>query len=175
MIEILVYNPKWPEMFAEEASRIRKALGTLADRIEHVGSTAVPGLASKPVIDIQISVLSLSSRSVFDEMLKELGYTHFSLGDFDLVYPFFKRPITWPSTHHVHLCAKGSIQEQNHLAFRDHLRGNPVSAARYAELKKQLASLHHGDTLESQERYSLAKSAFISGVLSETHVKDLPC
>jgi len=167
MIVIAPYEPAWAGLFAAEAARIRESFGSHAKRIEHVGSTAVPGLAAKPVIDIQVSVDSLAPREVFDGLLKQLGYAHFPLGEFDLVYPFFKRPSSWPSTHHVHLCVSGSEQEQNHIAFRDFLRGNPAAAAAYAELKRGLAAVHHGLTMESQEQYSLAKTEFIRSALSE--------
>ena len=171
VIVIAPYDPAWPSLFAAEADRIRESFGLLAMRIEHVGSTAVPGLAAKPVIDIQVSVQSLASREIFDGLLKQLGYTHFALGDFDLVYPLFKRPYTWPSTHHVHLCVSGSEQERDHIAFRDYLRCNPAAAAAYVELKKGLAAVHHGLTMQSQEQYSLAKTAFIRSALSESLVQ----
>ncbi len=171
MIVIAPYDPAWPALFDAEAARIRESFGPLAMRIEHVGSTAVPGLAAKPVIDIQVSVRSLASREFFDGLLKQLGYAHFPLGEFDLVYPFFKRPHRWPSTHHVHLCINGSEQEQNHIAFRDHLRCNPAAAAAYVELKRGLAEVHLGLTMESQEQYSLAKTEFIRSALSESLVQ----
>ena len=92
MIIIAPYDPAWPGSFAAEAVRIHKAFGEPALRIEHVGSTSVPGLAAKPVVDIQVSVRSLEQRDFYRTVLAELGYTHFPLGAFDLVYPFFKRP-----------------------------------------------------------------------------------
>lgn len=165
MITIVPYEPNWPALFEAEAERIRGAMGALARRIEHVGSTSVPGLAAKPVIDLQVSVASLEPHGRYRETFARLGYAHFPLGPFDLVYPFFQKPATWPSTHHVHLCAAGSEQERNHLAFRDYLRGHPAVAAEYVELKRRLAAAHDGDTLESRERYSLAKSDFVAGVL----------
>jgi GrpB-like predicted nucleotidyltransferase (UPF0157 family) len=165
MIAIASYDPAWPGLFAEEAVRLRGVLGQHAQRVEHVGSTAVPGLAAKPVIDIQVSVRSLASREHFHGLQRRLGYTHFPLGDFDLVYPFFKRPAEWPSTHHVHLCESGSVQERDHIAFRDRLRGNTADAAAYVELKRRLAAAYDGLTMESQEQYSLAKSGFIRSVL----------
>ena len=167
MIVIVPYDPAWPALFASEAAGIRESFGSHAERIEHVGSTAVPGLAAKPVIDIQVSVRSLASRVLFHGLLEQLGYTHFPLGDFDLVYPFFKRPASWPSTHHVHLCVSGSVQERDHIAFRDHLRSSPASASAYAALKRTLAAVHHGNTMESQEHYSLAKSEFIGSLLKQ--------
>ncbi len=166
MIIIAPYDPAWPASFAAEAERIRQAFGVLARRVEHVGSTSVPDLAAKPVIDIQVSVPSLEPRDLYHTRLAALGYTHFPLGDFDLVYPFFKRPAEWPSTHHVHLCVSGSEQERDHLAFRDYLRRHPSVAAEYATLKRTLAAAHDGLTMESQESYSLAKTEFVRSVLS---------
>ena len=165
MIVIAPYDPAWPASFAAEAERIHQTFGANALRIEHVGSTSVPGLAAKPVIDIQVSVPSLDGRDIHHERLTQLGYTHFPLGDIDLVYPFFKRPASWPSSHHVHLCAVGSEQERVHLAFRDYLRKHPVAAAEYAVLKRKLAKAHDGLTMDSQERYSLSKTAFVRSVL----------
>jgi GrpB-like predicted nucleotidyltransferase (UPF0157 family) len=165
MIVIAPYDPAWPASFAAEAERIRRSFGAQAQRVEHVGSTSVTGLAAKPVIDIQVSVPSLEQRALHQRLLSELGYTHFRLGDFDLVYPFFKRPATWPSTYHVHLCESGSEQERVHLAFRDYLRGHPAVAAEYVDLKLKLAAAHDGLTMESQERYSLSKTEFVRSVL----------
>jgi GrpB-like predicted nucleotidyltransferase (UPF0157 family) len=90
MIIIAPYNPDWPVMFAAEAVRIRQALGDRALRIEHVGSTSVPGLAAKPVVDIQVSVPSLEPADRYCTWLADLGYRRFRLGAFDLVYPFFQ-------------------------------------------------------------------------------------
>lgn len=173
MIVIAPYDPAWPARFAEEAERIRRAFGELALRIEHVGSTSVPGLAAKPVIDIQVSVVSLEPRDLHDARLADLGYTHVPLGEFDRVYPFYKRPAGWPSTHHVHLCVAGSGQERDHLVFRDCLRRNPAVAAEYASLKLRLALAHDGLTMESQERYSLSKTEFVRSVLARASTGDL--
>src|SRR4030095_14385041 len=92
MIVIVPYDPAWPRRFAAEALRIHKAFGVLALRIEHVRSPPVPGLAANPVVDIQVSAPSLDRPDFYRTLLAELGYTHFPLGAFDLVYPFFKRP-----------------------------------------------------------------------------------
>jgi GrpB-like predicted nucleotidyltransferase (UPF0157 family) len=166
MIVIAPYDPAWPTLFRAEAERIRGAFRNLGLRIEHVGSTSVPGLAAKPVIGIQVSVESLEPRELHGRLLTQLGYTHFPLDEFDRVYPLFKRPAWWPSTHHVHLCTTGSEQERNHLAFRDYLRRHPHAAEEYVALKRRLASAHDGLTMESQERYSLSKSEFVRSVLS---------
>lgn len=167
MITLVPYDPAWPRLFAEEAARLQQALGGRVLRIEHVGSTAVPGLAAKPVIDIQVSVASLEARAPLFSGLQQLGYLHVPLGDFDRVYPFFQRPHAWPASHHVHLCVAGGEQERRHLAFRDHLREHADAAASYLALKQRLAAAHVGDTFESRERYSLAKSEFVEAVLEQ--------
>jgi len=166
MIAIVPYDLTWPALFDAEATLIRAHLSDLALRVEHVGSTAVPGLPAKAVVDIQVSVASLEPMSSFHERLAQIGYRHIPLGAFDLVYPFFRKPAEEPTSHHVHFCIAGSEQERNHLAFRDYLRSHPLVAAEYVVLKRQLASLHHGTTLESQERYSLSKSDFVASVLA---------
>ena len=166
MIKIVPYECSWPTLFEAEAADIRAAMGSLAQRIEHVGSTSVPGLAAKPVIDIQVSVASLETLGIYAASLAQLGYGHIPFGPLiDSVYPFFQKPAVWPSTHHIHLCVLGSEHERRHLAFRDYLRSHPAVAAEYVEIKLSLAATHDGATLESRERYSLSKTPFISSVL----------
>lgn len=165
MIEIVPYDCAWPTLFEAEAAILCEGMRGVALRIEHVGSTSVPGLAAKPVIDIQMSVATLENLETCSALLARLGYTHVSFGAFDLVYPFFQKPAEWPATHHLHLCALGGEQERRHLAFRDYLRSHPAVASEYVELKRSLADAHDGETLESRERYSLSKTPFISSVL----------
>src|SRR6187397_1052312 len=104
-------------MFAAEKARLERALGTLAQRIDHHGSTAVPGLAAKPIIDIQISVASLQQLDIFVAPLSLLGYVHLPHAD-DARCPFFHRPADWPHTYHVHLVEAGGEDEARTLAFR---------------------------------------------------------
>lgn len=174
MTELVSYDPAWPERFRAEASRIQQSLGLLALRVEHVGSTAVPGLGAKPVIDIQVTVPSIAPASRYTELLASIGYTFVSLGEFDGVYPYFCKPTVWPSTHHIHLCQPGSDEERNHLAFRDYLREHPATADQYLALKRHLATMHHGETLESQEAYSLSKTAFVNSVLKHALAEGYP-
>ena len=174
MIEIAPYDAGWPALFEAEAASLREAMGGAALRIEHVGSTSVPGLAAKPVIDIQLSVASLATPGAHAETLARSGYRHIPLGHFDLVYPFFRKPAAHPGTHHLHLCVLGSEQERRHLLFRDYLRDHPQVAAEYVELKRRLAATHHGATLASCERYSLAKTAFVNSVLERATVAGHP-
>lgn len=174
LITITPYDANWPLAFAAEAANIRQALGESALRIEHVGSTSVPGLAAKPVIDIQVAVPDLGQVGSLSQGLASIGYTHINLGEFDLVYPFFQKPAEWPASHHVHLCAAGGEQERRHLAFRDFLRSNPAVASQYLALKRQLALSHHGSTMQSREQYSLAKSSFVASVLEQAFREGYP-
>jgi GrpB-like predicted nucleotidyltransferase (UPF0157 family) len=166
MIKIVPYDRVWPREYELEAAALRGVLGARARRVEHVGSTAVPGLAAKPVIDIQVSVGTLVTIEPYREALASLGYGFFSVGEFDHIYPFFAKPREWPSTHHVHLCVAGGEQEAKHVAFRDYLRSHQDQAAAYAALKYGLAAEHHGTTFASRENYSLAKTEFVESALA---------
>lgn len=174
MIELVPHDPAWAQRFGTEGARLRDAWGAQALRIDHVGSTSVPGLDAKPVIDVQLSVRTLEPHGWARPLLQALGYTHVDLGDFDRVYPYFHRPLDWPHTHHVHLCEAGGEQERRHLAFRDFLRRHADTAGEYLALKQRLARLHRGATREERERYSMAKGDFIEAVLLRAYAEGLP-
>ena len=125
----------------------------------HVGSTAVPGLAAKPIIDLDVVVASRDEVPRAIEALDRLGYAHRG----DLGVPgreAFRGPATVPG-HHLYLCAADSSELRRHLAFRDHLRSHPGSAAEYARLKRDLAARHQGD----REAYTRGKTAFVEEIL----------
>lgn len=140
------YDPAWPSLFEGEAGRIREALRDVAIRIEHVGSTAVPGLAAKPVVDIQVSVDVMVPRDRFVAPLVALGY-EFVPDPTDTEHEFFKKEVNGIRTYQIHVCPVGSEWERRHLAFRDHLRANPDDAGLYAQLKRQLAADHPRDIM----------------------------
>lgn len=120
-ISIVAYDASWPRMFEAERDRIRAVLGARALRIDHHGSTSVPGLAAKPVIDIQISVRQLHPIEAYDHLLARIGYVHVPHPD-DAFCPYFHRPAAWPHTHHIHVVRHGGDEECRTLAFRDYLR-----------------------------------------------------
>src|SRR5262249_37608607 len=130
MLEIAPYDPRWPEMFELERGRLAAVLGERARRIEHNGSTAVPGLAAKPIIDIQISVDAIQPLQPLVDALRPLGYVHVPHPD-DVFCPFLHRPESWPHTHHVHFVAAGLDEERRTLAFRDYLRAHDDVAREY--------------------------------------------
>jgi GrpB-like predicted nucleotidyltransferase (UPF0157 family) len=164
-LEIVPYNPDWPAAFAAEANRLRGALGSLALRIDHNGSTAIPGLGAKPIIDIQVSVASLQPPGHYHERLGVLGYVHVSHPD-DSFCPFFHRPREWPHSHHVHLVEAGGAEEQRTLAFRDYLRDHPAVASEYEDLKKHLARNLAATSNEDREAYTHAKTDFIERIVA---------
>jgi len=176
VLEISPYDPGWIRDFEKERARIAAALGEVALRIEHNGSTSVPGLAAKPVIDIQISVDGLQPVSRYEGPLARLGYVHLVHSD-DAFCPFFHRPAEWPHTHHVHVVLAGGQEERRSLAFRDYLREHSDVAGEYAALKARLAAETDANDAASREAYADAKGEFIDGVvrvaLSEGYPREL--
>ena len=165
--EIVPYDPRWPAAFEAEALRIRHALGPLAVRIDHHGSTAVPGLAAKPIIDIQVSVAALQPLAAYREPLHTIGYVHVPDPD-DAFCPFFHRPSRWPHTHHVHVVQAGGAEERRTLAFRDYLRAHREAARGYEQLKQDLAGQLVPVDRESREAYARAKTDFIERIIALT-------
>jgi GrpB-like predicted nucleotidyltransferase (UPF0157 family) len=154
------HDPAWSGLFEDEAARIREALGALAVRVDHVGSTAVFGLAAKPVVDIQISVASLVPRAPLIEPLESLGYT-FQADPTTAEHEYLKKDADGTRRFQLHLCEAGGEWERRHLAFRDWLRDHTGDAAAYADLKRRLAAEHPRDLYT----YTEAKSAFIDGIV----------
>ncbi len=155
-VRIADYDPGWPALYATEAACLREALGSAAVRIEHVGSTAVPGLPAKPTIDIQVSVVSFEPFDAYGEPLRRLGYEHRPNDEprhrfFALWGPDSER------VAHVHVCEAGGEWERRHLAFRDALRSDPDLRARYEAEKRRVAALHPDDSLA----YADAKTPWI--------------
>jgi len=165
-IVIADYDPKWPDMFETEALRLRDALEGLALGIEHVGSTSVPGLAAKPVIDIQVSVANLEPTDAYRIPLEALGYTYATLP-----FPFFHKPAGWPHTHHVHVREAGGHDARRTVAFRDWLRSHPADREAYEALKRDLASNADSNSVEGRFRYSEAKTEFVRSIESRARTE----
>ena len=164
-LEIVPYDPGWPAAFRAEAIRLRDALGQLALRIEHNGSTSIPGLSAKPIIDIQVSVAGLQPIAAYGEGLQTLGYVHVPHPD-DSFCPFFHRPRRWPHSHHVHVVEAGGAEERRTLAFRDYLRDHPAVAREYEHLKLGLARKLRAATDEAHEAYARGKTDFIERIVA---------
>jgi GrpB-like predicted nucleotidyltransferase (UPF0157 family) len=133
MIRLVEYDPAWPARYEESAARIGEALGEVARRIDHVGSTSVPGLVAKPYIDIQVSVAGLDRWDTYGPALERLGLAY--VPDDEPDHRFFAG-----EDLHVHVCEAGGDWEHRHVAFRDLLRSDPKAAATYEREKRRLAA-----------------------------------
>jgi GrpB-like predicted nucleotidyltransferase (UPF0157 family) len=145
-VRIVDYDPAWPEMAAAEMARIEVALGEQTVQIDHVGSTAVPGMAAKPIVDLQASVAAIEPTERYARPLEELGYL-FARDPDSPDFHLFGKPVERPRTFHLHVCAAGSDHELRHLAVRDYLRAHPGESVRYAKVKWELVAAHPGDRL----------------------------
>ena len=163
-VEIVDYDPRWPLLFDEEAKRLRAVLDpSLIIGLEHFGSTAIPGLSAKPIIDILIAVRSLSAAQVaFVETLRRLDYVYWADKPKKDRKLFVKGmpPFGSKRSHHVHVTEPHGEMWQR-LAFRDYLRAHPEEAETYGRLKKRLAAEHQTD----REVYTDAKSAYVASVM----------
>jgi GrpB-like predicted nucleotidyltransferase (UPF0157 family) len=159
-LRVVAYDEEWPKLFLQRSGALREALGDLALRIDHIGSTAVPGLAAKPIIDIQISVAVLEPLAAFRVPLEQLGYV-FRADNQELTKRYFREPPGDRRTH-IHVRRAGSFSEQLALLFRDFMRTHPDWARRYTELKLGLARQYADD----RARYTDAKQPFTWKVLA---------
>ena len=160
LITIEEYDSSWPTHFEEIRRPIAAALDGLAAAIEHVGSTAVPGLAAKPIIDVDILLKSAGDLSVVVDRLHPLGYRY--QGDLGIAgREAFSGPAgVFP--HHLYVCQPGSDEFRRHLMFRDYLRKHLDTVAEYGALKRDLAAKYGAD----REEYARAKSHLVIDILT---------
>ena len=164
-IEIVDYDPSWPRLFEEERGRL--ALVLPAEQIlaiEHAGSTAIAGLAAKPIIDIFVAVPSIEqARVTLVEPIEEIGYVYWAENPKQDRMFFVKGmpPYGARRTHHVHVSEPASDAWRRPLLFRDYLRRHPDEAERYHRLKLDLASRYRHD----REAYTTAKDAFVEAII----------
>jgi GrpB-like predicted nucleotidyltransferase (UPF0157 family) len=153
-IELVEYDPVWPEVYEGERHRLAEAFLPLRPHFEHIGSTAVPGLCAKPIIDIMVGVPLMQSAETYTPLLEPLGYCHVEQ-DEEQERVFYRKGM--PRTHHVHIVTFGSVVWHRHLAFRELLREDTDLRERYAQLKRQSAKDHCDD----REAYVRSKDGFI--------------
>lgn len=156
---VVPYDPAWPQQFAAIVARVQPALADIALSIEHVGSTAVPGLAAKPVIDLDVIVAGPREVQVAIERLAGLGYEH--RGELGVPQRDAFRYPPGTARHHLFVCQQGSQALANHLGVRDYLRNHPEAAREYGALKQRLAREFHDDI----DGYVEAKTPFILDIL----------
>ena len=156
-IVLVPHDPAWAERFAVIQPRLEQALAAGSPRIEHIGSTAVPGLAAKPVIDILVGLAPLASADVYTPLLEPLGIEHAIWAGEPGRIVFIARDLSL----HLHLVLRGSWMEQRHLHFRDALCADPSLMHAYEALKRNLAARHGSN----REAYAEAKNDFIDAIV----------
>jgi GrpB-like predicted nucleotidyltransferase (UPF0157 family) len=160
-VVIVRYDPAWPGLFSQLGARLRAALGSVAVRIDHIGSTAIPGLDAKPIIDIQISVASFEPVEAYRAPLERLGY-EFRSWNPDLSKRYFREKPGERRTH-IHIRRAGSWSEQFALLFRDYVRAHDDDARRYAAAKHHLAEQYG----EDRHGYTEAKAPIIWDIMQK--------
>ncbi len=157
-VVVVEYDPQWPRVYEELRQRVGRLLGGVACRIEHVGSTAVPGLAAKPVVDVDVVVDAANVPRTI-AMLEAGGYLH--RGNLGIEgREAFAAPARLPR-HNLYVCVDDGRALRNHVTFRDHLRAHAEAREAYEALKRELARRFPNDI----ESYAKAKTEFVLGVL----------
>jgi GrpB-like predicted nucleotidyltransferase (UPF0157 family) len=150
-VRVVDYDERWPVLYTAEIARIRPFAPSL--QFEHIGSTAVPGLCAKPVLDILAGHPSDVSALALVNPLQQAGYEH--RGDAGIAgHQFFRRG--QPRAYHIHLVEQGGLLWREYLAFRDYLRADPGAAGRYAEVKRALAArfpYDRGSYIDGKSRF----------------------
>jgi len=161
-IEVVPYDPGWPERFRREAEQLRTVFGSQVVAIHHVGSTAIPGIKAKPIIDILVVVEDLDQVDRRNAEMAARGYI--PKGSFGIPKRrFFIKGTETERTHHVHVFGLAHPAIRRHLAFRDYLRAHPGRARAYSRLKEELARKFRHDI----EGYMAGKDAFIKNIETE--------
>jgi GrpB-like predicted nucleotidyltransferase (UPF0157 family) len=168
-VRVVPYDPDWPRLFREERKHLLACLPSdLVRRVEHFGSTAVPGLSAKPIVDMLVEVTSLDeTRRRIVPILEAQGYDYFWRPTWgDDTPPFYawfiKRDARGGRTHHIHMVER-HFEHWERLLFRDHLIAHPEAAEEYGQLKLRLAEEHPGDRVA----YTEGKTAFIARVMKQ--------
>lgn len=162
-VVIVEYDSRWPTSYEEERDRILRAVGDLVIAVEHVGSTAVPNLGGKPIIDILAGVLRLEDAERCVEPLEGLGYEY--VPEYNDIIPerrYFHKGPAEARTYHLHMVEHTSDFWEKHLLFRDWLRLHPEDAEEYYQLKRELAARFGRD----REGYTDAKTVFIESIIA---------
>ena len=166
-VEVVDPDEGWARAYDAERDALAEALGPAAVAIHHVGSTSVPGLAAKPVVDVLVEASDLPAVDAAASRLEALGYE--ARGEYGIPgRRYFSRPAGSGPAVHVHAFRKGDPHVERHLRFRDYLRAHPVEAARYGALKRELAAAHARD----RASYQAGKADFIRRVVEHARAWD---
>ena len=156
-VEVVPHDPRWRDRFEAEAKQVEAALGQNAVAVHHIGSTAIPDIHAKPVIDLLVEAEDIAEVDARSPAMELLGYQ--VMGEYGIPGRryFRKDDPEGTRTHHVHAFQAGSAEVERHLAFRDYMIAHPAEAQRYGELKRKLAEEHPHD----MDGYMDGKDGFI--------------
>jgi len=154
---VVAHDPAWRRGFDTEAKQITRALGDIVVAVHHIGSTAIPGIFAKPIIDLVLEVDDVVRLDEKSSAMEKLGYEVMGERGIPGRRYFRKHNASGVRTHHVHAFAAGSAEVERHIAFRDYMIAHPAEAQAYSTLKQQLAQEHPYDT----QAYQDGKGAFI--------------
>jgi GrpB-like predicted nucleotidyltransferase (UPF0157 family) len=160
---IVDYDPQWPVLYEEERRRILEVVGHKVLAIEHIGSTAVPGLGAKPIIDMMAGVRESTDADECLPPLEKIGYRDVAPQPNNLEWYYCLGKGPHSTGYHLHLVKFVSPHWRRHLLFRNYLRTHPEAAQRYYELKKKLAAKHGSDRIG----YTDAKTSFIESIIAQ--------
>jgi len=162
-VKVVPYHPGWAELYVEEREAIETVLGRSTAQVEHIGSTAIPGMPSKPILDIMVVVPQTAEVGQFVDGLCRIGYHYEPDEPVPERHFFVKPPLAVPyRTHHLSLTTAGSSFWRNNMAFREYMLNHGDEAARYGTLKRDLADRHPDD----RAAYTAAKQPYIRRVLA---------
>jgi GrpB-like predicted nucleotidyltransferase (UPF0157 family) len=162
VVKLSKYNPKWKTLFEEESALIFSAAENFIADIQHIGSTAIPEIVAKPIIDILAAINSLSNIAKIIDPLKALGFIYRGEQGIPDRHLFVKGEEDY-RTHHLHVVEKEHSEWTKHILFRDYLRKHPQEAQKYSKLKQVLLKKYELD----REKYTTGKSEFIEEIIKK--------
>lgn len=157
-VEVVSYNPNWKKMYKEESEKVKNILNDIIIDIHHIGSTSIPGIKAKPVIDILVEVKNIEVVDRYNNKMKELGYE--AMGEHGIPKRRFFRKRENKRTHHIHIFQVGNEEIERHINFKEYLVAHPDKAREYSKLKEKLANKYTHDV----ENYINSKSDFIKEI-----------
>lgn len=165
IVEFVPYDTTWPQQFVAEAARIRAALGDNCIAVHHIGSTSVPGLAAKPVLDMMPVVKDITQVNIGG--LEAIGFVN--RGELGMPFRIYMHKGSPQHTHHLHIWEQGNPEIEKHILFRDYLINNPSVKQQYADLKEKLAAQYRNE----HKNYTTLKDHFIKDVVAKSGFKGL--
>lgn len=162
-VVIVDYDPRWPMLFEQERARLEPSITAFTESIDHVGSTAVPGLCAKPIVDVLVTVEHLEPPDRYISALAAFGYVLRADSANTERHAFGKRDAQGRRPvpgYNLHVVQHGGVEHRRHIGFRDYLRTHPDAAREYGDLKRRLAVAYGAD----RDGYTNAKSAFVRSI-----------